>query len=136
MKEFLGCCVGGGNDNSIAVCSWIKLNVDQTGFYRVKYDEKLAAGLRSAIEKNYLSATDRFGNLDVLTYLLCPVKGDRVANIEKLSLTGILDDSFALCMACQQSLTSLLTLMGAYREELDYTVLSNLISVIFDSCLD
>ncbi|RVW52472.1 Aminopeptidase M1 [Vitis vinifera] len=131
MKEFLGCCVGGGNDNSIAVCSWIKLNVDQTGFYRVKYDEKFAAGLRSAIEKNYLSATDRFGNLDVLTYLLCPVKGDRVANIEKLSLTGILDDSFALCMACQQSLTSLLTLMGAYREELDYTVLSNLISISY-----
>ncbi|KAL6344635.1 hypothetical protein AAG906_002541 [Vitis piasezkii] len=93
-----------GNDKSIAVCSWIKLNVDQTGFYRVKYDEKLAAGLRSAIEKNYLSATDRF---------------------------GILDDSFALCMACQQSLTSLLTLMGAYREELDYTVLSNLISISY-----
>lgn len=104
MKEFLGCCVGGGNDKSIAVCSWIKLNVDQTGFYRVKYDEKLAAGLRSAIEKNSLSATDRF---------------------------GILDDSFALCMACQQSLTSLLTLMGAYREELDYTVLSNLISISY-----
>lgn len=34
-------------------------------------------------------------------------------------------------MAGQQSLTSLLTLMGAYREELDYTVLSNLITVIF-----
>lgn len=40
---------------------WIKLNVNQTGFYRVKYDDVLAAGLRSAIEANQLSPTDRFG---------------------------------------------------------------------------
>uniref|UniRef100_A0A2N9HH88 Aminopeptidase n=1 Tax=Fagus sylvatica TaxID=28930 RepID=A0A2N9HH88_FAGSY len=84
--------------------AWIKLNVDQTGFYRVKYDEDLAARLRYAIENKYLSATDRF---------------------------GILDDSFALCMAHQQSLVSLLTLMGAYREELEYTVLSNLINISY-----
>lgn len=50
-----------------------------------------------------------------------------------IPLTGILDDSFALCMARQQSLTSLLTLMGAYREELEYTVLSNLITVMTSS---
>lgn len=42
--------------------SWIKLNVDQTGFYRVKYDEELAARLRSAVENKQLSETDRFGN--------------------------------------------------------------------------
>ncbi|KAI3782468.1 hypothetical protein L2E82_12515 [Cichorium intybus] len=42
---------------------------------------------------------------------------------------GILDDSFALSMAGQLPLSSLLTLMGAYREEPEYTVLSNLISV-------
>ncbi|KAB2072532.1 hypothetical protein E1A91_A07G022000v1 [Gossypium mustelinum] len=84
--------------------AWIKLNVDQTGFYRVKYDEELAARLRYAIENKYLTPTDRF---------------------------GILDDSFALCMARQLPLTSLLTLMGAYREELDYTVLSNLISITY-----
>ncbi|KAL4304418.1 hypothetical protein GQ457_10G001810 [Hibiscus cannabinus] len=82
--------------------SWIKLNVDQTGFYRVKYDEELAARLRYAIENKLLTGTDRF---------------------------GILDDSFALCMARQLPLTSLLTLMAAYREELEYTVLSNLISI-------
>ncbi|KAI6679923.1 hypothetical protein NL676_033804 [Syzygium grande] len=82
--------------------AWIKVNVDQTGFYRVKYDEDLQAELSYAIVNNMLSATDRF---------------------------GILDDSFALCVARQQSLTSLLTLMAAYREELDYTVLSNLISI-------
>lgn len=62
MKEFLGCSIGkccGGDDK---YCEWIKLNVDQTGFYRVKYEEDLAAKLRNAIEKNQLTATDRFGN--------------------------------------------------------------------------
>jgi puromycin-sensitive aminopeptidase len=82
--------------------SWIKLNVEQAGFYRVKYDDNLAAKLKRAIESNSLSSIDRY---------------------------GILDDSFALSMACKQSLLSLLTLMSAFREELDYTVLSNLISI-------
>ncbi|KAK9099439.1 hypothetical protein Syun_026484 [Stephania yunnanensis] len=81
---------------------WIKLNVNQTGFYRVKYDDELSSRLRYAIEGNFLSAADRF---------------------------GILDDSFALCMACKLSLCSLLSLLSAYREEVEYTVLSRLISV-------
>lgn len=57
----------------------------------------------------------------------------RIVKVTEVSpfLTGIVDDAFALCMACKQSLTSLLTLMGAFREELDYTVLSNLITVQF-----
>ncbi|XP_030944646.1 aminopeptidase M1-like isoform X2 [Quercus lobata] len=92
------------SDGSKLASSWVKLNVNQTGFYRVKYDEDLAAKLRYAIENKYLSATDRF---------------------------GILDDSFALCMACQQPLNSLLTLMGAYSGELEYTVLSNLINISY-----
>lgn len=48
-----------------------------------------------------------------------------------------MDDSAALSMARQQSFVSLLTLLGAYREELDYTVLSNLITVMifFALCL-
>ncbi|KAG4939298.1 hypothetical protein JHK82_045021 [Glycine max] len=54
-----------------------------------------------AVEKQLLSASDRF---------------------------GILDDSFALCMARQESLTSLINLMGSYREEVNYTVLSNLMT--------
>ncbi|XP_026450343.1 aminopeptidase M1-like [Papaver somniferum] len=83
---------------------WIKLNIDQAGFYRVKYDDDLQARLRYAIEASSLSATDRF---------------------------GILDDSYALSMACKQSLSSLFTLMSAYRKELDYTVLSHLITVSF-----
>ncbi|KAB1996307.1 hypothetical protein ERO13_D13G194700v2 [Gossypium hirsutum] len=83
--------------------SWIKLNVEQIGFFRVKYDDGLAAKLRYAIEHKCLSVTDRL---------------------------GILDDSFALCMAREMSLTSLLTFMAAYREELEHTVLSNLIKII------
>ncbi|KAL5698644.1 AP-1 complex subunit mu-1-like [Ranunculus cassubicifolius] len=82
--------------------TWIKLNVDQAGFYRVKYDDELARRLKFAIEAKKLSATDRF---------------------------GILDDSYALSVACKQSLSSLLNLMSAYREEQEYTVLSNLITV-------
>ncbi|CAM8961662.1 unnamed protein product [Rhodiola kirilowii] len=83
-------------------CNWVKLNVDQTGFYRVKYDDELAARLRYAIQRKQLSTADRF---------------------------GVLDDSFALCMARQLSMTSLLTLMDAYGEELEYIVLSNLLDM-------
>ncbi|XP_010937267.1 aminopeptidase M1-B [Elaeis guineensis] len=81
---------------------WIKFNIDQTGFYRVKYDNELAAGLRYAIEANKLSATDRI---------------------------GILEDSYALCVACKQILSSLLSLLDAYREEVDYTVLGHIVTI-------
>ncbi|KAL9230405.1 hypothetical protein vseg_005764 [Gypsophila vaccaria] len=84
--------------------TWIKLNVDQTAFYRVKYDEVLEAKLRQAIEGNKLTPTDRF---------------------------GVLDDSYALCTSGRQSLTSLLTLMGSFKEETDYTVLSHLITISY-----
>ncbi|KAF3951487.1 hypothetical protein CMV_022863 [Castanea mollissima] len=97
MKELL-------SDESNLASAWVKLNFNQTGFYRVNYDEDLAAKLRYAIENKYLSTADRF---------------------------GILDDSFALCMARQQSLNSLLTLMSAYSGELKYTVLSNLINISY-----
>ncbi|KAB2634423.1 aminopeptidase M1-like [Pyrus ussuriensis x Pyrus communis] len=109
LKEFLGCslaengCRSASNKNN-ALYSWIKVNLDQTGFYRVIYSDELLAALRNVIEKKDLSATDRY---------------------------GILDDSFALSMARQQSFASLLTLLGAYREELDYTVLSNLIAICY-----
>lgn len=82
--------------------SWIKINVDGAGFYRVKYDDHLSGKIRYAIESKSLSAMDRY---------------------------GILDDSFALSMAGQLPLSSLLTLMSAYREEPEYTVLSNLITI-------
>ncbi|XP_020585074.1 aminopeptidase M1 [Phalaenopsis equestris] len=92
------------NTGEKAGCFWIKFNVDQTGFYRVKYNGELETGIRYAIENNKLSATDRF---------------------------GILDDSYALCMASKQNLSSLLSLMTAYREEPEYTVTSHLITVSY-----
>ena len=56
------------SDGNNLASSWVKLNVNQTGFYRVKYDEDLAAKLRYAIENKYLSATDKFGNFDICTH--------------------------------------------------------------------
>ncbi|KAK3013476.1 hypothetical protein RJ639_009784 [Escallonia herrerae] len=81
---------------------WVKINVGQTGFYRVKYDDKLTARLRKAIVDKCLSPSDKY---------------------------GILDDAYALCEACEVSLSSLLSLMDAYRKELDYIVSSRLISI-------
>ena len=128
------------SDGSNLASSWVKLNVNQTGFYRVKYDEDLAAKLRYAIENKYLSATDRFGNFDICTHfcyyrMMVCIYGRKEHLTQPICLTGILDDSFALCMARQKSLNSLLILMGAYNGELEYTVLSNLINVMFTSCL-
>ncbi|XP_042039402.1 aminopeptidase M1-like [Salvia splendens] len=95
VKDFLSASGSSGRP-------WIKVNVEQTGFYRVKYDEDLSSGLRNAIERKNLSTCDR---------------------------NGILDDYYSLSMSCEQSMTSLLALMSAYREEPEYIVLSNLISV-------
>ncbi|GAB2269194.1 hypothetical protein Dimus_004123 [Dionaea muscipula] len=88
----------GKNDEDI----WIKVNVEQAGFYRVKYEDKLASRLRKAIQRKELSAMDKF---------------------------GILDDTYALCQACEMPFCSLLSLMDAYKEEFDYIVLSRLIDI-------
>lgn len=40
---------------------WIKVNVDQSGFYRVSYEDKLAIRLRKALQNKYLLPTDKFG---------------------------------------------------------------------------
>ena len=55
VKDLMGVSIPSGQH-------WIKVNVEQTGFYRVKYDEGLLAGLRKAIERKYLSTCDRSGN--------------------------------------------------------------------------
>lgn len=70
MNEFclVETATGGKDDGNSQISSWIKLNINQTGFYRVKYDEDLAARLGYAIENKYLSATDRFGSFDVSTH--------------------------------------------------------------------
>lgn len=49
-----------------AAHNWIKFNVNQTGFYRVHYDNELAARLKFAIDANQLTGTDRLGNITVL----------------------------------------------------------------------
>lgn len=84
---------------------WIKVNVEQSGFYRVIYDDELSARLRKAVENNCLSAADKL---------------------------GILDDMLALCQACKQSLSYLLLLLDAHRKEHDSMVLSKLINVCYD----
>jgi puromycin-sensitive aminopeptidase len=81
---------------------WIKINIDQTGFYRVKYDDELAAGLENAIKTKKLSLMDKI---------------------------GIVEDAYALSVACKQTVTSLLRLLSAYCDESDYTVLSHVTSV-------
>lgn len=40
---------------------WIKVNAEQSGFYRVMYEDKLATQIRKAVEDNCLLATDKFG---------------------------------------------------------------------------
>ncbi|XP_003578027.2 aminopeptidase M1-C isoform X1 [Brachypodium distachyon] len=81
---------------------WTKLNINGTGFYRVKYDDELAAALLNALEAKKLSLMDRI---------------------------GVVDDSHALSMARQQTMASLLRLLYAYRGETDYSVLSHVNSV-------
>ena len=48
-------------NQEVAEKLWVKVNVGQTGFYRVKYDSALTARLRKAIEKKCLSPEDKFG---------------------------------------------------------------------------
>lgn len=55
VKDLLGSSSSKGNP-------WIKVNVDQTGFFRVKYDDELSARLRYAIESKCLSTNDKYGN--------------------------------------------------------------------------
>ncbi|TVU09317.1 hypothetical protein EJB05_42782 [Eragrostis curvula] len=81
---------------------WIKLNINQTGFYRVKYDDELSSALQSALQAKKLSLMDKI---------------------------GIVDDSLALSMACEETLTSLLRLLYVYHEESDYSVLSHINTV-------
>ncbi|XP_044388594.1 aminopeptidase M1-C isoform X2 [Triticum aestivum] len=81
---------------------WTKLNINGTGFYRVKYDDELAAALQNALETKKLSLMDKI---------------------------GILDDLYALSIARQQTFASLLHLLYGYRGQADYSVLSHINTV-------
>lgn len=109
MREIIGS--SNGDSSSVGESAiekggylWLKFNVDQAGFYRVNYDARLVAGLTNAIKQNQLSTTDRY---------------------------GLLEDSFALCMACKKTLSSLLLLLDAYRSELEYTVVSHIVTISY-----
>ena len=79
--------------------SWLKLNPDQTGFYRTKYGQSELANLKNAIAENQLSARDRLG------------------------LQG---DYYALVRAGYTSVDNFLDLAMAYKNESDASVLSDL----------
>lgn len=69
LKELLGCSIADGSGTNNATCSWIKINVEQAGFYRVKYDDSLGVGLRNATESQSLTPIDRFGNLTLQNFV-------------------------------------------------------------------
>lgn len=62
VKDLLGSSSSKGNP-------WIKVNVDQTGFYRVKYDDELSARLRYAIQSKCLSTNDKYGKLHFVNFI-------------------------------------------------------------------
>ncbi|EMS55003.1 Puromycin-sensitive aminopeptidase [Triticum urartu] len=93
---------------------WTKLNINGTGFYRVKYDDELAAALQNALETKKLSLMDKIG------------KRNMYYNI---TIAGIMDDLYALSIARQQTFASLLHLLYGYRGEADYSVLSHINTV-------
>lgn len=75
--------------------SWIKLNPQETGFYRTHYDPFFLERLKSPIAKKELETTDRL---------------------------GLVRDVFALAEAGKIPTTEALNLSLAYKNEEDYTV--------------
>ncbi|KAF6199081.1 hypothetical protein GE061_007106, partial [Apolygus lucorum] len=75
--------------------SWMKANVNQSGFYRVNYDPEMWDSLISVLKKNYttFSPTDR---------------------------ASLLDDAFTLCRAGHLNITTVLELALYLRDERDY----------------
>lgn len=46
---------------SVPAGGWVKLNVDQAGFYRVHYEGELFTALCQALQSRQLNTMDRFG---------------------------------------------------------------------------
>lgn len=78
---------------------WIKVNPNQIGLFRVRYSEEMLKRLLPAIKNQALEASDRL---------------------------GIQEDQFALAKAGYLNTAQLLTLMGSYVNERNYTVLSSI----------
>ncbi|XP_047056599.1 aminopeptidase M1-C-like [Lolium rigidum] len=77
----------------------IKLNMNKTGFYHVKYDRELSAKLQNALEANMFSSMEKI---------------------------GILENARMLSMARKDSLASLLYILYACRKEASYSVLTHI----------
>ncbi|KAF7015143.1 LOW QUALITY PROTEIN: hypothetical protein CFC21_029046 [Triticum aestivum] len=78
---------------------WIKLNVNETGFYRVKYDKEIKTRLQNALEANEFSSMEKI---------------------------GILENSLMLSISREDTLASLLCIAYACREVADYNVLTHI----------
>ena len=74
---------------------WTKLNIGETGFYRVDYPAQMLAALHEPIKTKKLSAIDRL---------------------------GLVRDAFALAEAGELPTNQALNLITAYENETDYTV--------------
>ena len=79
--------------------SWVKVNPEQTGFYRVNYTDKGWEGLRTAIGNGAVSVIDRL---------------------------GLQDDAFALSRAGYMPVGQLLDLALAYVNETEFAVWTDL----------
>jgi len=80
---------------------WVKVNYQETGFYRVKYDTAMMQSLQVAIAEGKLAAVDRM---------------------------GIQNDAFALSKAGLLRTSNALALSRAYRDEKEYAVWNDLLS--------
>ena len=84
-----------GQGTTPASLDWVKVNLGQTGFYRVSYPTEEWARLRSAVDAHHLQATDRL---------------------------GLQNDAYALVRAGVLPATVFLDLAGAYANEDDASV--------------
>lgn len=80
---------------------WIKVNADETGVYRVKYDVHLLRALRKPIEEKLLTAEDRL---------------------------GIVRDLFALSEAGEMPVVDVLEFLTSYEGETSYIVWSEILT--------
>jgi len=84
---------------SLRDADWFKLNSDQLGMYRVKYEDEVVEKFKELVEQKILNNTDRW---------------------------GLQHDFFALCMSGQISLKRFLEFARSYIEEDDYLVSKDL----------
>jgi tricorn protease interacting factor F2/3 len=83
---------------------WFKINTNQEGFYRVKYDTKSLQALTNSLSSNQLSEFDR---------------------------AGLQDDLFSLAQIQEQPLSTYFDLIKTYKNENSHFVLSSIYSNIY-----